>query len=176
MALVRFPYQASTNLTIARSFSPAWLSLAICAVVSSQLVRAEAPHADRELVQQMVDNSRVRLSIPQEVRVSIVPVNPLMVSVERQPGQDNVFLLSFEQSFLEELTEDEIRTVVAHELGHVWIFTHHPYLQTERLANEIATRIVARESLEPVYDTVRKRVGTLGDLARNPGGTPAALH
>src|SRR5260221_12272198 len=103
MALVRFPYQASTNLTIARSFSSAWLSLAICAVVSSQLVRAEAPHADRALVQQMVDNSRIRLPIPQEVRESLVPLTPPQASVEQQPGQDNGVLPSFEQPLLEEL-------------------------------------------------------------------------
>ena len=91
--------------------------------------------------------------------MSLVPKNALIVSVERQPGHDGVFLLLFEEAFLEQLTEDDIRAVVAHELGHVWIFTHHPYLQTEQLANQIAMRLVTRESLEPVYDKVRKRIG-----------------
>jgi hypothetical protein len=171
MAFVRL-FQTSTNS--ARAFGSAWLCLAVCAAASGRLVRADG-HADRELVQRIVDDSRGRLSIPQEVRVSIVPKNALMVSVERQPGQDVSFLLSFEESFLEQLTEDEIRTVVAHELGHVWIFTHHPYLQTEQLANEIATRLVARESLEPVYAKVRKHAGESRDLARNLGDKPADL-
>jgi len=77
------------------------------------------------------------------------------------------------------LTDDDIKAVVAHELGHVWIFTHHPYLQTEQLANEIAMRLVTRESLEPVYAKVQKRIGdAVGavDLARNLGDTPAADH
>ena len=44
--------------------------------------------------------------------------------------------------------------MVAHELGHVWIFTHHPYLQTEAGANQIAERLVARQTLERVYAKV----------------------
>jgi hypothetical protein len=55
---------------------------------------------------------------------------------------------------------------VAHELGHVWIFTHHPYLQTERLANSIAMRGVTRESLERVYRKVWQREGVKGDLVQ----------
>jgi Zn-dependent protease with chaperone function len=141
-------------------------------VVSHQLVRAEDRHADRDFVQRIVDDSRERLSIPQEVRVSLVPANALVVSVARQPGQDGLFSLSFEQAFLEKLTDDEIRAVVAHELGHVWIFTHHPYLQTEQLANAIAMRLVTRESLELVYDKVHERVGGTVDLARNLGDKP----
>jgi len=43
---------------------------------------------------------------------------------------------------------------VAHELGHVWIFTHHPYLHTEELANSIALRLVDRAALDAVYDKV----------------------
>jgi hypothetical protein len=148
----------------------------MCVGVSSQLVRAQSPHADRELVQRIVDDSRNRLAIPQEVRVSLVPKNALIVSVERQPGPEGVFLLLFEEAFLEQLTEDDIRAVAAHELGHVWIFTHHPYLQTERLANEIAMRLVTRESLEPVYAKVQKRIGESIDLARNLGDRPSALH
>lgn len=56
-----------------------------------------------------------------------------------------------------QLNEDELRAAVAHELGHVWIFSHHPYLHTERLANEIAMRVVSRESLERVYEKLWAR-------------------
>ena len=54
----------------------------------------------------------------------------------------------------------------AHELGHVWIYTHHPYLQTEREANTVAMRAVPRASLERVYTKVWEHQGTIGDLAR----------
>ena len=60
----------------------------------------------------------------------------------------------------------ELRAVVAHELGHVWIFTHHPYLQTERLANSIAMRVVSRQNLEKIYDKVWQRGGTKGDIVQ----------
>jgi len=58
---------------------------------------------------------------------------------------------------------------IAHELGHVWIFTHHPFLQTEVLANQIAQRLVPRSSLVQVYEKVWKRQGTEGDLSRFVG-------
>jgi hypothetical protein len=48
----------------------------------------------------------------------------------------------------------------------VWIFTHHPFLQTEVLANQIAQRLVPRSSLVQVYEKVWKRQGTKGDLIR----------
>ncbi len=41
--------------------------------------------------------------------------------------------------------------MVAHELGHVYIFTHHPFLQTEQMANAIAGRVVDAELMERVY-------------------------
>jgi len=172
MAFVRPGPQDSTISARFLRFGSAWLCLAVCAGVCQQLVRAEELHPDRGFVQQVVDDSRNRLSIPQEVRVSLVPKNALIVSVERQPGSDTAFLLLFEETFLEQLNETEIRAVVAHELGHVWIFTHHPFLQTEQLANQIAMRLVSRESLEPVYDKVRKRVGESVDLTRNLGDKP----
>jgi hypothetical protein len=53
---------------------------------------------------------------------------------------------------------------MAHELGHVWVFTHHPYLQTEKLANQIAMRVVTRDSLVSVYRKLWEHGGTKGDL------------
>jgi predicted Zn-dependent protease len=86
--------------------------------------------------------------------------------VESSKDRDDAFLLTFENGFLDGLDDEELIAVVAHELGHVWIFTHHPYLQTEQLANEIAMRVVSRESLRRVYEKVWERGGTKGDLAR----------
>jgi predicted Zn-dependent protease len=89
-----------------------------------------------------------------------------MVSVEPVDERSTAFTLSIEQSFLVDLNDDELRAAIAHELGHVWIFTHHPFLQTEGLANEIARRLVARDNLVRVYEKVWQRQGTTGDLAR----------
>jgi hypothetical protein len=119
-------------------------------------------------LQGLVDEFRTRLAIPDAVVVSIVPENKLVVSVERLKDRDRGFAATFEAGFLSGLNEDELEAVVAHELGHVWIFTHHPYLQTEELANEIALRLVSRESLDGVYEKVWKRTGTRGDLVYLP--------
>ena len=121
---------------------------------------------DLSRLQELVDELKGRLSIRSHVIVTIVPDNALLVSVE--PLQDNpsAFTMSFEDGFVDGLADNELRAVIAHELGHVWIFTHHPYLQTERLANDVAMRIVTRESLQHVYTRIWAREGAKGDLAR----------
>jgi hypothetical protein len=119
-------------------------------------------------LQSLVDGFRTRLAIPDAVAVSIVPENKLVVSVERLKDRDRDFVVTFEAGFLDSLSEDELGAVIAHELGHVWIFTHHPYLQTEELANEIALRVVSRETLDDVYEKVWTRTGTRGDLVYLP--------
>jgi hypothetical protein len=120
--------------------------------------------AREKQLQDVVDDFRRRLAIPDAVVVSIVPDNKLVVSVTRLKDREHGFAATFEAGFLEDLSEDELGAVIAHELGHVWIYTHHPYLQTEELANEIALRVVSRESLDGVYEKVWKRTGTKGDL------------
>jgi hypothetical protein len=127
-------------------------------------------------IQDLVDKLRVRMSIPDTVVVSIVEHNPLVVSVERAKDAARGFSLAIDRDFLDGLTTDEIDAVIAHELGHVWIFTHHPYLQTEELANQIAMHIVAQDTLAAVYDKVWKRVGRKGDLVYLPpaAGIPTA--
>jgi hypothetical protein len=119
-------------------------------------------------VQDVIDDLRARLSIPQAVAVSIVLHNPLMVSVGRQKDHQNAFVLSIEETFLDGLSDDELCSVVAHELGHVWIYTHHPYLQTEEGANQVALRVVTREDLERLYGKVWQRTGAPGDLVYIP--------
>lgn len=106
----------------------------------------------------------MRLSIPEPVLVSVVPTNPLLVSVEAPKGGSDPFRLTIEAAFLETLTDEELEAVLAHELGHVWIFTHHPYLQTEPLANQIALRVVSRTSLEHVYQKMWRLDGTDGQM------------
>ena len=116
-------------------------------------------------LQSIVDELRGQLALPVEVTASIVPSNALLVSVQPVSGRA-AFHMSFQQSFLDGLDADEVKTIVAHELGHVWIFTHHPYLQTEVGANDIALRVVSRESLERVYGKVWAHQGVKGSLAR----------
>jgi hypothetical protein len=121
---------------------------------------------DANAIQSLVDDFRGRLALPHVVRVTVVPTNPLKVSVQSVDELGDEFLLSFEEGFLAELTDEEMKAAIAHELGHVWIFTHHPYLQTEALANQIAARVVTRDSLVQVYEKVWKLHGSKSDLAR----------
>lgn len=125
----------------------------------------KSPH-DIKWIQAIADDYRAQLGISQKVDVEIVPQNALFSSVKPVDDSASAFLLLVEESFLDGLTEGDVKAVVAHELGHVWIFTHHPYLHTESLANEIARRIVPRDDLVHVYEKLWQRQGTTGDLAR----------
>jgi hypothetical protein len=117
-------------------------------------------------VQAVIDQMKARLGVQVVVKASLVSGNPLLVSVEPGSTPESAFHLSFDQEFLAQLDDDELTAVVAHELGHVWIFTHHPYLQTERLANDIAMRVVSRDVLVRVYTKVWERSGSKGDVVR----------
>lgn len=119
-----------------------------------------------EALQELVNRLRAQLDIDARVTVILVPHNALLVSVQPVEGSPGSFQMAFEERFLGGLDEDDLKAIVAHELGHVWIFTHHPYLQTERLANTVAMRAVPRGSLERVYSKVWEREGTKGNLAR----------
>ncbi len=119
-----------------------------------------------EALQELVNTLKAQLDIDASVSVALVPSNPLLVSVQRVEGSPGTFQMAFEERFLTGLDEDDLKAIIAHELGHVWIFTHHPYLQTERLANTVAMRAVPRHSLERVYSKVWEREGTKGDLLR----------
>lgn len=123
------------------------------------------PRNDPGRIQALVNALLARLSMPVPVAVTVVAANPLLVSVESRTDTDG-FLLSLEDGFIDGLDDEELQGVIAHELGHVWIFTHHPYLQTEPLANRIALRLVTRETLERVYVKVWERNGSKGDLVR----------
>jgi hypothetical protein len=158
----------SSTIRVCRpSISLAWLSLLLfVGFAASRDDRAFSPRHDPNRIQALVDELKAKLGIPHEITVALVQANPLLVSVGERKDLRGAFELSFEDGFLDGLTDDELRAIVAHELGHVWIFTHHPYLQTERGANDIALRVVSREVLERVYAKVWARGGTKGDLIR----------
>jgi Zn-dependent protease with chaperone function len=155
--------------TQTRLFGPSvtWLPAILVLSFAATLQGADyLPRNDPKRLQVFVEDLARQLALPATVRVTIVESNALLVSVAPQEGRENAFVLSFEDSFLDGLDDEELCAVIAHELGHVWIFTHHPYLQTERLANSIAMRIVSRANLEKVYGKVWQRGGTKGDLVQ----------
>ena len=115
-------------------------------------------------LQDLTDDLRARLEIKERVHVTLVDHNPLVMSVETLNGRGGPFVISVDRAFIQELSQAEIEAAIAHELGHVWIYTHHPYLQTERLANDIAMRVVDRAAFEPVYEKVWSRTGIRGNL------------
>jgi hypothetical protein len=115
-------------------------------------------------LQLLVDDLRTRLEIEQSVQVALVDHNPLVMSVETVSGRVGAFVISIDRGFIHGLTYDEIEAALAHELGHVWIYTHAPFVQSERLANNIAMRVVSRSAFEPVYEKVWTRTGIKGNL------------
>ncbi|MGH9219025.1 MAG: hypothetical protein ACRD1W_06970 [Vicinamibacterales bacterium] len=121
--------------------------------------------AERERLQDVTDQLRRRLDILERVLVTIVDHNPLVMSVETLSGRSGPFVITADEAFIQSLNDEELQAAVAHELGHVWIYTHHPYLQTERMANDVALRVIRAEVLVPVYEKVWKRTGARGNLA-----------
>ena len=117
-------------------------------------------------LQELVNGLKTELGIDAVVSAAIVRTNSLLVSVQPEDGASGTFRMEFDERFLTSLDQDELKAIVAHELGHVWIYTHHPYLQTERGANTVALRAVPRASLERVYWKVWEHQGTKGDIAR----------
>lgn len=101
--------------------------------------------------QQVVDVLRGQLGITAAVSVTIVDRDPRVVSVRARRDGSGGFALSVERAFVGTMSDEQLQAALAHELGHVWIATHHPYLQTEQLANRVAMRVVSREQLVEVY-------------------------
>ena len=168
----------------ARLWWLARVALCVAAALSTSALRAESRDHENTLngdmapalrrVQDAVDAIKEKLALPHEVTAVIVEDHPLMVAVEPAAGRKGVFVVSLEAAFLDELSDQELDAVIAHELGHVWIFTHHPYLQTEQLANQIAMRVVSRQTIEAVYAKVWARGGHKGDLPRFPRDEPSS--
>jgi hypothetical protein len=142
-------------------------SVFVLVVLTDSVVAAPGsePAALVQHIQSVVDRLRDALGIPDQVNVAVLPQVALVVSVEAPADRSQPFQLMIEDRFHARLNDDEVDAALAHELGHVWLFTHHPYLQTERLANQIAMRVVTRESLTRVYEKLWEHGATTGNLA-----------
>ena len=127
--------------------------LALLFFCGSKLLADGKPVGRRttQKIRTIVDRFRHDLSITDKVQISIVARNDKLVSVERSKRRPGEFILSFDETFINGLEESELTASIAHELGHVWIYKHFPYLQTERLANSIGLRVVPRENFEALY-------------------------
>ena len=153
----------------ARCATSVAIVLMAVSLVTPCVVAAERPTvavSTAERLHRIVRDLKIRLEISAPVVVSIVPSNGLMVSVGAPTERERSFRLEIDATFLARLTEEETEAAIAHELGHVWIFTHHPYLHTEELANQIAMRAVTRAALERLYGKAWKHGETRGELAR----------
>jgi hypothetical protein len=143
----------------------------------SAFVPISSQSLEAEKLALLATKFRSRLAITAKVRVAIVPENPRLASVRPVPKQRESFLLEIDESFLATLSDDEKQAVIAHEMGHVWIFTHHPYVHSEALANEKAQQLVSKESLANVYEKVWALDGHPDSLskylAHRMGGPPS---
>jgi hypothetical protein len=131
---------------------------------STAWVSRDGGRTEIGMLQDVTDDLRARLQIGERVHVELVDHNPLVMSVETLAGRTGPFIITIDRTFIHELNEQETEAAIAHELGHVWIYTHAPYVQTERLANDIAMRVINRSAFVPVYDKVWSRTGIRGNL------------
>lgn len=145
---------------------------------ASRVPTLDSSRADTSIetaaMQELTDDLRGRLEIAEKVVVAIVDRNPLVMSVETMAGRTGPFVITVDRDFAGELNHQELEAALAHELGHVWIYTHHPFLQTERLANDVAMRVIKRSAFEPVYEKVWQRTGIKGNLIEFLG--PPSRH
>jgi hypothetical protein len=116
-------------------------------------------------IKEIVDALKKELGIDAGISIAVVPQNDLLASVEPVKRRAGSFRMSFDATFLAMLDEQDLPAVVAHELGHVWIFTHHPYLHTEELANSIAYRLVTETAMDRVYEKVQLVKGPPSNLS-----------
>lgn len=140
------------------------LRLELLPAESMEWISRAGERTEVNLLQGVTDDLRGRLEITERVRIEIVDHNPLVMSVETLSGRTGPFVISVDRGFVHELSHEETAAAIAHELGHVWIYTHAPYLQSERLANDVAMRVINRSAFEPVYEKVWSRTGTRGNL------------
>jgi predicted Zn-dependent protease len=151
------------------------VALGLASVLASAATVFASDSAASRRIQKIVDALREDLGVSHPVTVELVETNALKASVGPVKGAPGTYRLALDRGFVSQLTEEELRAVLAHELGHVWIYTHHPYLQTEQLANKVALQVVSRESLERVYGKVWTDAADRGSLPRFPDDRPTVV-
>src|SRR4030095_11661918 len=112
-----------------------WISVCVILVVQASGAQGwnRLQHNARK-IKHIVAGLKKQLNISSEISYEVVAHNDLLVSVERARGRSGAFVISFDADFLAMLDEDELPAAIAHEMGHVWIFTHHPYLHTHAIS------------------------------------------
>ena len=111
------------------------------------------------------------LKVSGHVEVVVVMRNDLVVSVEPLAKPEDGYRVVFDQRFFDRLDNDEIAAALAHEIGHVWIYSHFPFLQTEALANEIALKVAPRKTMESLYNKLWAYTGVTGNIEELLGPT-----
>ena len=124
--------------------------------------RADQPVRNNKL-EKIATELATTLEMHKRVQVVIVPENDRVVSVEPFVSGEG-YRVEIERAFFEQLNEEEVTAALAHEVGHMWIFCHAPYLHTEALANEIALKVVPRKPLETLYAKLWTYTSVTGNL------------
>src|SRR5438552_10397006 len=114
-------HQSRLPRSIKRFLSSGLAFLPLLLFLSQNKLLGNRPEEKRrnERIRTIVDRFRTNLSIPDEVRISIVPQNKRLVSVERSKERHRAFILSLDDNFLDTLDDSELTAAIAHELGHV---------------------------------------------------------
>ena len=116
-------------------------------------------------LQDLTDDLRARLEIGERVHVTLVDHNPLVMSVETLAGRTGPFVISVDREFIHELSQTRIGSrACPRAWARVDLHPRSRIVQTERLANDIAMRVVSRSAFEPVYEKVWARTGIKGNL------------
>jgi putative peptidoglycan binding protein len=174
-AVHRRPVGSATLRRLRQAARPALI--ASCVFVSALTVAKDPPFIGTGLVeraQAIVNQLRDELAMGSDVRVAVVSYHPLVFSVEPLDKARTQFRLSMELGFLMMLNDDELHAALAHELGHVWLYTHQPYLQSERIANDVGMRAVDRATFESVYAKLWAYERTTGVPLQELLGSPSS--
>jgi hypothetical protein len=140
--------------------------LVVCVCVQGSYLAGFTPKAGTRMpdLDEVASGLAVTLEVSRRVEVVVVPRNDLVVSVEPLLAPEQGYRVVFEQKFFDKLSDAEIAAALAHEIGHVWIYTHFPFLQTEALANEIALKVAPRKAMESLYDKLWAYTGVKGNI------------